>query len=254
VNVALADLLITGLVFPASVVVLLAGLTDDAGQATVCTFQWLLAVLCSLVTVMTLTGVAAENFARLCLPPECYDRLTAAKITAIILLIWAVAITLVCVQTTLELGPDYCHRRFPGVMPYMVSVAVFLVGVPTIMTMTLYAKIMARIRDAKTKPTFKPPTAFSWDYSLMKTNMYSFLLFVVSHATKHKSATHLVSSTLGMLTCYVVEPIETSLFGTPEKPPPVLGMKVKQGKRGSCHKRQKAQAPTPQAPIRNRKT
>jgi hypothetical protein len=30
---------------------------------------------------------------------------------------------------------------------------------------------------AKAHPSFKPPIAFEWDYSLMKTNLYSFFLF-----------------------------------------------------------------------------
>lgn len=65
VNVALADLLVTGLVIPVSVIVILAGHTESLNT---CRFEWTLEALCFLVTVLTLATIAAENYARLCLP------------------------------------------------------------------------------------------------------------------------------------------------------------------------------------------
>ncbi|KZC05422.1 hypothetical protein WN55_05452 [Dufourea novaeangliae] len=67
VNVALADLLVTGLVIPVSVIVILAG---HEGSLSTCRFEWTLEALCFLVTVLTLVKIAAENYTRLCLPPE----------------------------------------------------------------------------------------------------------------------------------------------------------------------------------------
>ncbi|KAL1117031.1 hypothetical protein AAG570_004359 [Ranatra chinensis] len=92
------------------------------------------------------------------------------------LAVGALAATL---QSVYDLGPDYCVRRSPGILPYQATVAGVLVVLPTILTAAFYIKTILQVRLAKGHPSFKPPIAFEWDYSLMKTNMYSFLLFFV---------------------------------------------------------------------------
>lgn len=67
VNVALADLLVTGLVLPASAIVILAGQKETPG---ICKFEWTLEALCFLVTSLTLATVAVENYSRLCLSAQ----------------------------------------------------------------------------------------------------------------------------------------------------------------------------------------
>lgn len=67
VNVALADLLVTGVVIPASVIVILAGHEESL---ITCRFEYTIEILCFLVTVLTLGAIAVENYARLCLPAE----------------------------------------------------------------------------------------------------------------------------------------------------------------------------------------
>lgn len=174
VNIALADLLITGVVMPASAVVILAGLQDSP---VVCQCQWFLAILCWLVTVLSLAAAAAESYVRLCLSPEWYATLTTKNITATILLIWMACGTADVVQFIYDLGPDYCRRRFSGVVPYQATVAILFVVIPAVLTFTLYMRIILQLHVARKHPGFKPPVQFSWDYSLMKTNMYSFFLF-----------------------------------------------------------------------------
>lgn len=178
VNVALADLLITGFVFPASTVVLLAGLKDPPG---VCNFQWFLAILCWLVTLLTLAATAAENYARLCLSHDCYAMLTSTRITVAVLTIWLLSGLTVTLQFVYNVGPDYCTppRRTGDVLPYYVIVGAFFVFLPASLTFACYLRITLRIRVAKSRPSFKPPMSFSWDYALMRTNLYSFVLFVV---------------------------------------------------------------------------
>jgi len=178
VNVALADLLITGLVFPASTVVLLAGLKDAPG---VCNFQWFLANLCCLVTLLTLAATAAENYARLCLSQDCYAMLTSTRITVAVLTIWLLSGLTVTLQFVYNVGPGYCtQRQITGdVLPYHVIVGAFFVFLPASLTFACYLRITLRIRVAKSRPSFKPLMSFSWDYALMKTNLYSFVLFVV---------------------------------------------------------------------------
>lgn len=53
-NIALADLLITSVLIPASIIVLLAG-TGGNDSLPVCKFQWFLATCAFLVTVLSLT-------------------------------------------------------------------------------------------------------------------------------------------------------------------------------------------------------
>ncbi|XP_069697813.1 alpha-1B adrenergic receptor-like [Periplaneta americana] len=179
VNVALADLLITGLVFPASTVVLLAGLKDAPG---VCSFHWFLAILCCLVTTLTLAATAVENYARLCLSADCYAALTSARITAAVLGIWLLSGLAVTLQFVHNVGTSYCRRQRPpdhDVPPYYALAGALCALLPTSLTCACYVCIVLRVRGAKARPSFKPPMSFGWDYALMQTNMYSFVLFVV---------------------------------------------------------------------------
>ncbi|KAK9499714.1 hypothetical protein O3M35_002708 [Rhynocoris fuscipes] len=130
VNVALADLLITGIIMPASAVVILAGIHVPEW---LCNVQWSLAILSCLVTI----------------------------------------------QQVYELGPDYCKRKNSGILFYQATVAALFVILPAILTTVFYARTIMQVRLARTHPSFKPPVAFAWDYSLMKTNMYSFFLFFI---------------------------------------------------------------------------
>ncbi|XP_045463322.1 melatonin receptor type 1B-like isoform X2 [Harmonia axyridis] len=74
VNIALADFLVSGLVMPASAVVILAGIQDNLD---VCRFQWFLAALCFLVSVLSIAAVAGENYLRLCCTAETNAKLTS---------------------------------------------------------------------------------------------------------------------------------------------------------------------------------
>lgn len=60
VNIALADLLITSVLIPASIIVLLSGV-DDTSFA-VCRFQWFLAACAFLVSVFSLAVSIFNNF------------------------------------------------------------------------------------------------------------------------------------------------------------------------------------------------
>lgn len=174
VNVALADLLVSGLVVPASAVVILAGLQDNLA---VCRFQWFLAALCFLVTVLSLAAVAAENHARLCTSSE-MKSLTPNKITAILLVFWVVCSVISGLQFVTDLSFDYCTRKYLGLIPYQTTICVVFVFIPVSLTLMWYVISIYRIRTSKKRPNFKPPATYSWDCNLLKTNLYSFLLFV----------------------------------------------------------------------------
>lgn len=177
-NVALADLLVTGVVMPASAVVILAGV-KEASLSSVCTLQWCLSIVCWLVTMLSLLATSAENYARLCLSPQCYALLTQSRITVIMLSIWIVSVVTVALQFQYDLVPDYCTTKSSSILPYQALVAVLCLVIPGVVTLFLYLRIIMQVRFARTDPNFKPPIAFNWDYSLMKTNLYSFFLFFI---------------------------------------------------------------------------
>ncbi|KAF5306059.1 hypothetical protein FQA39_LY09037 [Lamprigera yunnana] len=176
VNVALADLLVSGLVVPASAVVILAGLQDNL---VVCRFQWFLAALCFLVTVLSLTATSAENQARLCSSTTIYEALTPGRITTVLLVFWIVCAIISGLQFVKDLSFDYCTRKYPGLIPYQTTVAVVFVFVPLTLSSFCYIRTHYIVRIAKSRPNFKPPVQFGWDYALMQANMYSLLLFIV---------------------------------------------------------------------------
>ncbi|XP_017762395.1 PREDICTED: neuropeptide Y receptor-like [Eufriesea mexicana] len=175
VNVALADLLVTGVVIPVSVIVILAGHEESLST---CRFECTLEALCFLVTVLTLTTIAAENYTRLYLPPERYAVLTTCRVTAVIISVWLISVMTVALQSSLDVGPDFCRRRFSGIAMEQIIGAAILVGLPTVMTVCLYVKLVIRVRHA-TRGSYKPPVTFSWDYELAKANMYSCVMFVI---------------------------------------------------------------------------
>ncbi|XP_076225910.1 adenosine receptor A1 isoform X2 [Nomia melanderi] len=175
VNVALADLLVTGLVIPVSVIVILAGHEESLNT---CRFEWTLEALCVLVTVLTLATIAAENYTRLCLPPERYAILTPSRVTTTIISVWLISVMAVVLQSSLDVGPDFCRRQFGRIALEQIIGASLLVGVPTLTTTFLYIKLVIRVRRA-TRGSYKPPVAFSWDYELTKANMYSCAVFLM---------------------------------------------------------------------------
>lgn len=177
VNVALADFLVSGLVVPASAVVILAGLQD--GFLAVCRFQWFLAAMCFLVTVLSLAAVSAENYVRLCCSSTFYERLTPRRITVLVLSFWGICAITSGLQYATDLSFDYCTRKTPGFIPYQATVAVVFVFLPITLTFFCYVRTNYQIRIYKSRPNFKPPVTFNWDYALMQTNMYSFILFLV---------------------------------------------------------------------------
>lgn len=173
---ALADLLISGIVILATAVLLLAGLEDCP---PVCNVQWFLRLLCGLVTMFSLTAIAFENYARLCMSPDCYAKITTSRITVSVFLIWGVSAGLVTLHFIYKVGPDYCHKKLEHNKSYNLLAAALFFLTPILLTAFLYAKIIFRISAARANPSFKPPLAFNWDYSLMLTNLYSFIMFVL---------------------------------------------------------------------------
>ena len=107
-----------------------------------------------------------------------YASLTPARVTGFIMVLWIIAAIAVALQLYLDLGPDFCKRRFEGIAMEQAVGASILVGFPTILTIFVYFLLVCRVRRV-TRASYKPPVTFSWDYELTKTNIYSFVFFAV---------------------------------------------------------------------------
>ena len=104
--------------------------------------------------------------------------LTQRKVTGSILVVWVAAAIIVGLQSSIDLGPDICKKRFDGIAMEQAVGASILVGLPVLLTIFVYSLLVIRVRRV-TRGSYKPPVAFSWDYELTKTNIYSFLLFAI---------------------------------------------------------------------------
>ncbi|KOX68863.1 Protein SREK1IP1 [Melipona quadrifasciata] len=107
-----------------------------------------------------------------------YAVLTPSRVTATIISVWLISVMTVVLQSSLDVGPDFCRRRFSEIAMEQIIGATLLVGLPTLTTTFLYVKLVVRVRHA-TRGSYKPPVAFSWDYELTKANMYSCVMFVI---------------------------------------------------------------------------
>lgn len=107
-----------------------------------------------------------------------YASLTAGRVTATIIVVWLIAVTVVALQSSLDIGPDFCQGKLTGIVMEQVVGASVLVGLPTLMMLFLYVKLVIRVRRAM-RNSYKPPATFSWDYELTKTNMWSCVMFAV---------------------------------------------------------------------------
>lgn len=104
--------------------------------------------------------------------------MTTRRVTTITLSVWIIAASAVALQSTLKLGPDFCGRRFHGIALEQAIGACVLVIIPAVVTIACYTSLICRVRHT-IKRSFKPPTTLAWDYELVKTNIYSFVLFVI---------------------------------------------------------------------------
>jgi len=157
---------------PGSVIALLADTPSISSSSSgVCTVQWSLALVSCLTTILTLAATAMDNYARL-LMPSCYIYLSPCHITCTVLFIWMASVAVVVVQIVYNQGPDYCHRTSHGLVPYQIVVGVCFVVIPTLITILSYGLLIFRQPPSS-------PMALNADFFVVKSNIFSFLLFVV---------------------------------------------------------------------------
>uniref|UniRef100_A0A1B0GQ08 G-protein coupled receptors family 1 profile domain-containing protein n=1 Tax=Phlebotomus papatasi TaxID=29031 RepID=A0A1B0GQ08_PHLPP len=160
VSVALADLLVTSLLIPSSTILLLAGIDDSL---SVCKFQWFLAACAFLVSVLSLSTTAVENYLRLCTSQENSNKtwFNKTSTTVILLLIWFVGGTSSGLQFVFSLSFDYCTRKSTGIVPYQMAIVALLIVLPIILTFYTHVRIILDVRRFMGAPNFKPSLAYT---------------------------------------------------------------------------------------------
>ncbi|XP_059612606.1 melatonin receptor type 1B-A-like [Phlebotomus argentipes] len=176
VSVALADLLITSLLIPSSAILLLAGIDDSL---SVCKFQWFLAACAFLISVLSLSSTAVENYLRLCTSQDGSAWFNKTSTTVILLLIWLIGGTSSGLQFVFSLSFDYCTRKSTGIVPYQMAIVALLILLPIVVTFYTHVRIILDVRRLMQAPNYKPSLGYTWDLSLARTNFYSFLVFIV---------------------------------------------------------------------------
>ncbi|XP_076323379.1 uncharacterized protein LOC143232160 [Tachypleus tridentatus] len=133
VNQALANLLISALLFPVMCVAILAGLQRED---FVCQWEWHTAIVCFLVTVMNYLCISVENYLRTCRKENhFYDSCCRVQLLlSLILGTWAAAISCVTTLIILQRGPNLCQKTFEN------SAMFFVFFVPVFLTCAVFAK------------------------------------------------------------------------------------------------------------------
>lgn len=113
---------------------------------------------------------------RLCTVKEWFSK---GNTTGILLIIWFIGGLSSAVQFIFHLSFDYCSRKSGGILPYQVTVISILILFPLLLTLYAHLKIILNVKRCMSEPSFKPNLNYQWDIALIRTNFYSFLLFIL---------------------------------------------------------------------------
>ncbi|XP_022241739.1 histamine H2 receptor-like [Limulus polyphemus] len=178
VNLALANLLVTALVMPASCVAILASIPNDPG---ICNFQWQTTVLCFLVTIHSFMFMAVESFLGLGNTVNYELCCTKNRIVFVLTLIWTTSIGFVVAQEITGFGPSFCDPSAPVWMPYHAITGSLLVVLPVLIAVWYFTRSIFKLKNFKLQvEILEDPTAYVLtDEYLLKSNIVVFTLMLV---------------------------------------------------------------------------
>lgn len=111
-SLAFGHLMVTIFVLPASVVSIMAGIEDKPDeQDHFCHFQWLITLICLIVSVLSFMFMSIDNYFGLGSIVTYELCCTKLKITFILLLIWICSIGFSLGQHFNDFGPEFCLQR-----------------------------------------------------------------------------------------------------------------------------------------------
>lgn len=142
---------------------------------------------------------------RLCTTQDGPQWFGRSNVTAIILLIWFIGSVASGLQYVYDVSFDYCNRKNNKHLlpvetgmrfninllsstfndqnlvyfPIDTGVIVTLILIPTLITFLVHIRIIIDAKKFMSQPSFKPSSAYKSDFSLVRSNFYSFLTFVL---------------------------------------------------------------------------
>lgn len=94
-------------------------------------------------------------------------------------MLWFVAIVAAGIQYFLNVGFDFCERKWTGLATYQLIMVILIVVVPILITFYIHLRIILDVKRFMRLPNFKASLNYTWDLALARTNFYSFIIFVL---------------------------------------------------------------------------
>ncbi|KAK2724048.1 hypothetical protein QYM36_002408, partial [Artemia franciscana] len=186
VNVALADLLITGLAVPSSIIALLSGLSD---WRPICRIQWSITIISAFVSApsMGFLGVDARIFVGL--EPETYRRyFTPCRFGSLIGVIWLVSGCCFTAFLALQQLPDICRdtefdsKIASGWKWHIPSaLAGLIILLPVVMGLAFGISTIFKIKSEKALSPMHRLGKPNFDDALVQTNLAVLLVYGATH-------------------------------------------------------------------------
>ncbi|XP_022240962.1 alpha-1A adrenergic receptor-like isoform X2 [Limulus polyphemus] len=178
VSLALANLLVTGLVLPASCIAILASIPHDQG---ICAFQWLVMEVCFLVSVLTFMFIAMENFVGLGSVISYDFCCTRNRIVTTVSTIWSTAVAFSVGQQITGFGPSLCDSSAPVWLPYHAVCGLLLVMMPILISSSYFVRAIFKLKAFKLQmEALEDPTAYVLtDEAVLKSNIVVFILMLM---------------------------------------------------------------------------
>lgn len=123
--------------------------------------------------------MAVENYLRLCTTQNERSWFSRTSVTVILLTVWIVAGLFSGMQFMYDIDFDYCDRKSKHMVPPEAGWIGLMVLLPLLLAFLTHIRIIVDVKRNMNLPNFKPNLAYTWDLSLVRTNFYSFLIFVL---------------------------------------------------------------------------
>ncbi|CRK97803.1 CLUMA_CG011182, isoform A [Clunio marinus] len=154
--------------------------SEELTPLSVCKFQWFLAACTFLISVLTLAVTSIENYMRLCTSQEGPQWFGRSNVTAIIILIWFIGCVASIIHCTYNVSFDYCNRkRSKPLLPFETGLMVILIVLPILITLLVHIRVIIDAKKFMSQPTFKATAMYKADVSLVRSNFYCFIFFIL---------------------------------------------------------------------------
>ena len=136
-------------------------------------------ICCTFIAFHQMTSI--ENYMRLCTSQEEPPFFGRSNVTATMLLIWVIGSVASGLQYIYKVSFDYCERKNANstLKPFEMGVISVLIILPLVITFFVHIRIIIDARKFMSQPNFKANAAYKSDFSLVRSNFYSYITFVL---------------------------------------------------------------------------